>query len=80
MARVRCKSCGRPKGTKHTYSTTPRKPVGHPKSGLICGSESCENPGLVWLTEAEDRQYKSNATARTFQLNKIERGVKFRVL
>lgn len=59
MAIVRCEKCGRP--TKNpkppAYSTTPYSPVGHPESGVVCGTVGCENPGIVWLKPDEEREY-----------------------
>jgi hypothetical protein len=32
-------------------------PVGYPDTSSICGR--CDNPGVIWLTEAERNQYQS---------------------
>ena len=76
MARVRCETCGRPDSPR--YSVTPYAPVGHPDSGLICGSTSCREPGLVWLLKDEERYYANGK--RIFPLNnENEKGVKLHV-
>ena len=77
MARVKCESCGRPRSVR--YSAVPYAPVGHPNSGLICGSKSCRNPGLVWLLSDEERAYHQEGE-RIFPFNnETEKGVKFHV-
>jgi hypothetical protein len=40
------------------YSKMPHLPVSHPESGLICGKDECENPGLVWLKLDEENLYR----------------------
>jgi hypothetical protein len=32
-------------------------PVSYPQSGIICGTNSCRNQALVWLTFDEEKQY-----------------------
>ena len=68
MAIVRCENCGCPKGKKgNVYSPTPRYPVGHPNSGIVCGTPNCDNPGLVWLLDKEQRAYVAGSQ-RVFKL------------
>lgn len=75
MARVKCDSH---RYKDSGYFATPFEPVGYPNSGLICGAKGCEEPGLVWLTVEEEREYRS-AGKRIFCLNPKESGVKFHV-
>jgi hypothetical protein len=58
MAIARCEKCGRPKANKPPeYAAHPRLPVGHPNSGVICGTRGCTNPGKIWLKLDEEKQY-----------------------
>jgi hypothetical protein len=60
MALARCEKCGRPSGRMGNVYTGPaRLPVGHPLSGVICGTTGCDEPGLVWLLDREQAQYKT---------------------
>ena len=68
MAIVRCHSCGCPDGRgRNVYSGKPHLPLGHPKSGLICGSKGCMNPGIVWLLDWEEEEYQRKLK-RIFEL------------
>lgn len=63
MALVRCIDHGRPKA--HRYVHEPYLPY----SGLgtvICGRQLCFNPGFVWLTRTEAKEY-ANGERRFFQ-------------
>jgi hypothetical protein len=66
MALIRCEVCGAPTGRTHTYQTRPFEPEGHPHSGLVCGSDRCRTPGLVYLTLDEARRYANGE--RIFEL------------
>ena len=77
MARVQCRVHGPPAGRKVVYSATPYEPAGHPASGLICGLTDCRNPGLVWLSTDEERDYGSGE--RIFGLQGNLKDAKFRV-
>jgi hypothetical protein len=57
MALVRCETHGRPTRTTKRYSVA-AKPLGYPRTAAICGRQGCENAGLVWLTEDEDKEYR----------------------
>jgi hypothetical protein len=57
VALIRCTVCGAPAGRTQTYGAQPFEPEGHPKSGLICGTLSCVNPGVAYLTLEEARAY-----------------------
>ena len=61
MAIARCEKCGRP--IKHVkappYSPKPYPPVGHPNSGVVCGTVSCGNAGLIWLKRDEEERYEA---------------------
>jgi hypothetical protein len=35
------------------------KPVGYPDTAAICGIAHCREPGLVWLTEEELKEFNS---------------------
>lgn len=52
MALVRCEKHGRPKGRTRNYVGSVR-PVGFPNTAAICGLHGCDNPGLIWLEQAE---------------------------
>jgi len=62
MALVRCEE-HRVQALQYVRHVTP---VGHPRSGLVCGTESCTRPGLIWLTDREVRSY--DAGTRIFSL------------
>lgn len=70
MALIRCASCGVKPPGRGGYT---RKyvqhvlPAGHPDSGVICGTPSCDRPGLIWLEEHEQLAYRSGQ--RIFRLN-----------
>ena len=34
------------------------KPVGYPVTAAICGTHSCEEPGIIWLTDEEFDAYR----------------------
>jgi hypothetical protein len=76
MAIARCEKCGCPPGRKNNiYSTIPHLPVGHPNSGVVCGTSECGNPGIIWLLDREERAYADGH--RTFQLTGKYNFVKF---
>jgi hypothetical protein len=52
MAIVRCATHS-PKGRTRDYVLSV-KPVGYPDTAMVCGSKTCQAPGLVWL-EADER-------------------------
>ena len=59
MAIARCANCGKPRYNKSpAYSDTPYQPVGHPRSGIVCGTVGCEEAGLIWLKLDEERYYR----------------------
>ncbi len=61
MALVRCEDCGvKPAGGGQYKGTYVQHvlPVGHPKSGVICRTPTCRQPGLIWLEEAELVAYR----------------------
>ncbi len=58
MAIARCERCGRPRAKKPPdYGDNPHLPVGHPNSGVICGSKGCTNAAQIWLKLDEEEQY-----------------------
>jgi hypothetical protein len=57
MAIVRC-DFHPPGSGKKTYVQS----VAPEGRGLICGREQCRNPGLVWLTAIEAREYATGTT------------------
>lgn len=59
MAIARCEKCGRPiKNVKPpAYSEKPYLPVGHPRSGVVCGTVGCENDAVIWLKTDEEAEY-----------------------
>jgi len=76
MALARCETHGKPEGKKgKNYAPTPYHPVGHPNSGIVCGSAPCENSGLIWLDTNEkirydkgERIFKAPSNAAKFRL------------
>jgi len=62
VALVRCERCRvKPPGRGKYKRTYVRhvQPVGHPNSGLVCGTPTCDEPGLIWLEEGEAQAYAS---------------------
>lgn len=60
MAIARCQSCPVPKANKPPdYSKQPYYPVGYPQSGLVCGTENCEQDAVIWLKLDEEAEYKN---------------------
>ena len=67
MALALCEKCGCPDGRKgNVYIGPARLPVGHPRSGVICGSTECSEPRLVWLLNREQALYRTGT--RVFEL------------
>ena len=56
MALVRCERHGRPQGRSRSYVLSV-SPFGYPDTAAICGRAGCEEPGLVWLDEADAARY-----------------------
>jgi hypothetical protein len=65
MALARCQRCGNPQGLKHSYPHV--HSLAHFQlNGILCGSQTCIHPALIWLTDEEERQYLSGE--RSFQV------------
>ena len=79
MALARCEQCGQPQGRKGNVYVARHQPVGHPNSGVVCGTAKCEGAGLVWLLVEEEEQYKKGQ--RVFEVPNagVKLGVKLRV-
>lgn len=78
MALARCEKCGTPAGKKdNVYSGKARLPIGHPQSGVICGTPGCNEPALIWLLDSEQTQYQKGI--RIFELTGGVRHAKFAV-
>lgn len=45
------------------------EPVGYRNTSSICGRTNCENPGLIWLTQAEFEQYQNNVRIFSYANN-----------
>jgi hypothetical protein len=61
MAIARCEKCGKPKGANVKppgYANKPYYPVGHPESGIVCGTRGCESVALIWLKVDEAQAYQ----------------------
>ena len=59
MAIARCSSCGQPRANKPpAYGEKPYLPVGHPRSGLVCGKRGCHGDPLIWLKLDEEDAYR----------------------
>lgn len=79
MAIARCDKCGRPKGKSgNVYSETSYHPTNHPHSGVVCGTEGCDGPAMIWLLKPEEEdQYRNGG--RVFEITGSARYAKFRV-
>lgn len=78
MALARCTNCGRPDGRGgNTYSGTPHDPIGHPDSGLVCGTRDCLAPAQIWLTQDEEAEYQQGR--RVLQITGGHMAAKFHV-
>ena len=71
LALARCEKCGRPQGRRKDY-TFSHVPVAHPDGGIVCGSADCENPGVIWLTDEEQRRYRAGERVFGFGTNTIK--------
>ncbi len=74
MALCRCKEKhSNPKGRNENYIASV-KPIGYPKTSSVCGRKGCDNPGLIWLTEDENRLYVEGKTVFTYAsaVSKVE--------
>lgn len=72
MALVRCEVCGSEVAARGRYKRTYVRrvfPAGHPKSGLVCGMPSCDQPGLIWLERDEARAYDKGTRMFGLQTN-----------
>jgi hypothetical protein len=72
MALVRCERCGvKPAGHGKFTRTYIHHvlPLGHPKSGIICGTPSCRQPGAIWLEKPEHEAYKKGERIFSLQTN-----------
>jgi len=61
VATARCEKCGRPTQNVKPpgYSEKPYFPVGHPTSGVVCGTVGCENDALIWQKTDEELEYRN---------------------
>lgn len=73
MALVRCQYHGKPTGRSRSYARSV-KPLGWPHTAAICGRANCEEPGSIWLTAAESREYGQGQ--RVFGFNNASMKVK----
>ena len=56
MAMVYCDEHGPPRGRVHSYPRSVR-PIDYPNRAVVCAKAGCDNPGLVWLNEADIEAY-----------------------
>ncbi len=75
MSIAKCEGCGHPQGSKRNYVQAVR-PIGYPDSAALCNSSGCFKPAMIWLDEAEEREY--SAGERIFM--PITGAIKIRVL
>lgn len=72
MALVRCEICGvKPpghRGYKRSYVRNV-KPVGYPNTALVCGTPTCDRPGLIWLEQPEATEYDRGVRVFALQTN-----------
>ena len=66
MALIRCSTCGVKPAARDRY-TRHVSPIGGEATALVCGTPSCERPGLIWLERDEARAYDQHQ--RIFRLN-----------
>ncbi len=58
MVLCRClEEHGYPQGRSRKYVAYV-KPIGYPRSSLICGNSQCEKPAVIWLDELETQDYE----------------------
>ena len=70
MAIVRCKGHSPPKEiTRHYVQSV--NPLGYPATGVICGRQGCEKPGLIWLEAKELKKYQNGETVFSVQTNRV---------
>jgi hypothetical protein len=70
MAIARCVMHGKPKGAgvkAPGYGQQPFHPISHPQSGVVCGRQGCETPGLIWLKLPEEKLYQQGQ--RVFRIH-----------
>jgi hypothetical protein len=60
MALARCETCGQPKGTKQRYphAHTATNQTRTEDRRIPCGAPNCSRSALVWLSEAEESEYR----------------------
>lgn len=59
MALSRClEKHSHPQGRRMHY-TGYVYPMGYPDSALICGNPECDNPGVIWLNQEEEGDYRN---------------------
>jgi hypothetical protein len=60
MAIARCEACGNPQGMKrsylHPHTATTDARTGNPR--ILCAAMKCSRVALVWLTDAEQEEYR----------------------
>ena len=76
MAIARCADCGRPIANKPPQYSSNHLPVGHPESGVICGTKNCEKPATIWLKADEEQEYQNGQ--RIFDIRTNSAKVKVR--
>jgi hypothetical protein len=70
MALARCKECGvQHDRTTVIYSGRAYYPVGHPNSGVVCGTKRCSNAAQIWLDTEEEKMYEKGLRVFDFKSN-----------
>lgn len=64
-------------GMENVYVRTPFIPVGHPNSGLVCGTKRWRSVPLVWLLTQEETLYEKGE--RIFELTGGSRQTKLKI-
>jgi hypothetical protein len=62
MALCRCHQCGKPDPFEKRKFVASVHPIGYPDTAAICGTEGCNIPGMIWLTELEFKDYQQKGT------------------
>lgn len=58
MALSRCLEQHSPPQGRSTQYRSYVRPVGYPKTALVCGNPQCDLPGVIWLAPDECHDYQ----------------------
>ncbi len=66
MGLARCRTCGPPHGLKNEYSNV-HTVASSVNFRVLCGTPTCVHPAYIWLTDAEEHEYRCGQ--RTFKVS-----------